>query len=87
VKKPSADMVRPTIKYSGSAHMVICTRMMGISAAIWEMQNAAGWSRPKDLCLVRMERPWKDSVNLGHGDQTVVHGREEECARLAQGHR
>jgi len=55
-------MVRLAIKYSGSAHMVICTRVMGISAAIWEMQSAARWNRPKGLCLVRMERPWKDSV-------------------------
>jgi len=43
VKKRPASIVRPTMKYTIMEKMLTWIRMIGISAVICAIQNAAGW--------------------------------------------
>lgn len=42
VKKAAAVVFKPTMKYSTTEKMLIWNRRIGMSAAIWAMQNAPG---------------------------------------------
>ena len=50
------------MKYNTKQNTETWNRMTGTSAAIWAIQNAAGWKKANDLCLSRTGLPLKESV-------------------------